>query len=38
MREIASAGASTIADPSALLVRYVAAVESLWQQVDRWRS
>jgi hypothetical protein len=38
MREIASAGESTIADPSALLVRYVAAVESLWQQVDRWRS
>jgi hypothetical protein len=38
MNEIASASGSTIADPSALLARYVAAVERLWQQVDRWRG
>lgn len=37
LSEIASAGSSTIADPSALLVRYIAAVERLWQQVDGWR-
>ena len=37
LREIASARGSTIADPSALLARYVAAVERLWQEVDRWR-
>ena len=37
MQEIASAGASTIADPSALLERYINAVEELWATVDRWR-
>ena len=34
---IASADATTIADPSALLVRYLDAVEHLWEHVDRWR-
>ena len=37
-QEIASAQDSTIAEPSALLARYVAAVERLWQHVDRWRE
>jgi hypothetical protein len=37
-REIASAAASTIADPSALFARYLAAVERLWHHVDRWRT
>ena len=32
---IAAAGSSSIADPSALFARYVAAVERLWQEVDR---
>jgi hypothetical protein len=36
IQEIASAGSSTIAEPSALLGRYVAALEQLWQQVDAW--
>jgi hypothetical protein len=33
--EIGAAGSNTIADPSALFSRYVAAVERLWQEVDR---
>lgn len=37
VREVSVAGASTIADPSALFARYLAAVERLWQEVDRWR-
>ena len=37
LSEIAAAGSSTIAEPSALLARYVAAIERLWQHVDRWR-
>ena len=37
-REIAAAADTTIADPSALLARYLGAVERLWQEVDRWRS
>lgn len=37
LNEIAAAAASTISEPSALLARYIAAVERLWQQVDRWR-
>jgi hypothetical protein len=37
-KEIASAATSTIADPSALFARYLAAVERLWQHVDRWRA
>ena len=36
-REVASAADATIADPSALLARYIAAVERLWHYVDRWR-
>lgn len=36
--EVAAAAASTIADPSALLTRYLTAVERLWQSVDGWRS
>lgn len=38
LNEIASADATTIADPSPLLARYIAAVERLWHQVDRWRG
>ena len=38
IREIASVDATVIAEPSALLARYIAAVERLWQEVDRWRS
>lgn len=37
-REVSSAADSTISDPSALLARYVAAVERLWQYVDGWRA
>ena len=36
-REIAGAAEATIADPSALLARYLTAVERLWQYVDAWR-
>ena len=36
VREVAAAGDTAIADPSALLARYVAAVERLWQDVDGW--
>ena len=36
-REVSAAGDATIADPSALLSRYIAAVERLWQYVDAWR-
>jgi hypothetical protein len=38
LREVSSAEASTIADPSALFARYLAAVELLWHQVDGWRA
>ena len=38
LAEIANAGHATIADPTPLLARYVAAVERLWQEVDRWRA
>ncbi len=40
VREVLSAGAgtsSTIADPSALLARYIDAVDHVWQYVDTWR-
>jgi hypothetical protein len=37
IREIAGAAEATIADPSALLARYLTAVERLWQYVDAWR-
>jgi hypothetical protein len=37
IREIAAAADATIADPSALLARYLTAVERLWQYVDAWR-
>ena len=30
-------GASTIAEPSALLARYIAAVERVWEIVDGWK-
>jgi hypothetical protein len=36
--EIAAAEASTISDPSALLVRYISAVERLWRHVDEARN
>jgi hypothetical protein len=38
VREVASADATHIADPSPLLARYLTAVERLWQEVDRWRA
>jgi hypothetical protein len=34
----AGAGPSTIADPSALLARYIAAVERVWEFVDAWKQ
>jgi hypothetical protein len=37
VQEIAAAAGSTIAEPSALLARYIEAVERLWGTVDRWR-
>ena len=37
VREVAAAADTAIADPSALLARYVAVVERLWQYVDTWR-
>jgi len=36
--QISSAESTTISEPSALLSRYVQAVERLWQHVDRWRA
>lgn len=33
----AGAGPSTIADPTALLARYIGAVERLWEFVDAWK-
>ena len=33
----AGAGPSTIADPSALLSRYIDAVEDIWAFVDKWK-
>jgi hypothetical protein len=36
--EVLAARHSTIADPTALLARYLAAVERLWQYVDAWRE
>ena len=41
VREVISAGTgmrSTIADPTALLVRYIAASERVWEYVDMWRA
>jgi hypothetical protein len=41
VREVISAGAgtrSTIADPTALLVRYIGASERVWEYVDMWRA
>jgi hypothetical protein len=34
----AASGHTTIADPSALLARYVDACQRLWEYVDQWRS
>ena len=34
----AGRGASTIADPTALLARYIAAVERMWEFVDGWKK
>ena len=39
-REVLAAtgtGPSTIAEPSALLARYIAAVERVWEFVDGWK-
>ena len=36
-REVSGAADAAIADPSALLARYVAVVDRLWQYVDAWR-
>ena len=33
----AGAGPSTIADPTAMLARYIAAVERVWEFVDGWK-
>lgn len=38
VREVETAAESSIADPGALFARYLAVVERLWEQVDRWRS
>jgi hypothetical protein len=41
VREVFSAGAgmsSTVADPTALLLRYIAAVEQIWEYVETWRA
>lgn len=41
VREIlasSAGGHSTIADPSALLARYIDAAQKIWEYVDRWRS
>ena len=38
VREVLGAGArGTIADPTELLARYIAAAERIWEFVDRWR-
>jgi hypothetical protein len=34
----ATGGPTTIADPSALLARYIAAVERVWKLVDAWKN
>ena len=33
-----AADGSTISEPSALLARYIAAVERLWREVDGWKE
>jgi hypothetical protein len=41
VREVMSAGAgtqSTIAEPTVLLSRYIAAAERVWEYVDTWRA
>jgi hypothetical protein len=41
VREVLGAGAgtqTTITDPTALLSRYIAAVEQVWEYVDTWRA
>jgi len=41
VREVLSAGGgmqSTIAEPTALLSRYIAAAERVWEYVDTWRA
>jgi hypothetical protein len=41
VRDVLSAGAgtsSTVADPTALLLRYIAAVEQIWEHVDTWQT
>lgn len=38
VREVTAVPAGTIAEPSALLGRYIAAVEQLWTYVDGWRG
>ena len=35
---LASTGMSTIADPTALLARYIDASERIWRHVDGWRE
>jgi hypothetical protein len=37
VREVTAASQTTIVDPTALLSRYMATIERLWQQVDAWR-
>ncbi len=41
VREVMAAGRgtqSTIADPTALLKRYVEALEQIWEYVDTWQQ
>jgi hypothetical protein len=41
VREVIGAGSGTssaVADPTALLARYIAAVEQVWEYVDTWRA
>jgi hypothetical protein len=41
VREVMSAGRgtqSTIAEPTALMARYIAAAERVWEYVDTWRA
>jgi hypothetical protein len=41
VRDVLGAGAgtqTTITDPTALLARYIAAVEQVWEYVDTWRA
>jgi hypothetical protein len=38
VRDVEQAATQTIADPLALFARYLAAIERLWVEVDRWNT